>query len=324
MIIWNGKLYRTSCVVFVLPFLLKACSTRTRKKKFRLWLKKKPAFFPNGTARRTISKTIHIFMHHLWLSSFNSETSGDAGDECWSHTHWSEESHNSNCPWCFLEAPTASWSRLVDGDVSDRFFDRLSGGSTVSNFFGARFKAWWKIHSSPLVAVCFPSSENAGVFGGEQWVAVLAAALLVHQLVPQQKNRKNITLYNIKSNWKDLASTWVQKLCEDYTLTWIFVNSCHLCSKILEFLSSYWKVGQCTRPRPPLFFGFIDLPKDRKDRKDSKIVELTTVVDCEIVCSCTNQLKYVGHITPSWTLSYIHEYTILLDINTNIGYKKPL
>ena len=85
---------------------------------------------------------------------------------CWSHTHWSEESHNSNCPWCFLEAPTASWSRLVDGDVSDRFFDRLSGGSTVSNFFGARFKAWWKIHSSPMVAVCFPSSENAGVFGG--------------------------------------------------------------------------------------------------------------------------------------------------------------
>ena len=76
------------------------------------------------------------------------------------------------------------------------------------------------------------------------------------------------------------------------------MNSCHLCSKIQEFLKllESWPVHW---PRLPLFVGFIDLPKDRKDRKDSKIVELTTVVDCEIVCSCTNQLKYVGHITPS-------------------------
>jgi len=57
----------------------------------------------------------------------------------------------------------------------------------------------------------FQAPKTPVFSGGEQWVAVLAAALLVHQLVPQQKNRKNITLYNIKSNWKDLASTSVQQ-----------------------------------------------------------------------------------------------------------------
>ena len=242
-------------------FFWKHVQLETRKKKISTLTLKNTHFLPNGTARRTISKTIHIFMHHLWLSSFNSETSGDAGDECWSHTHWSEESHNSNCPWCFLEAPTASWSRLVDGDVSDRFFDRLSGGSTVSNFFGARFKAWWKIHSSPLVAVCFPSSENAGVFGGEQWVAVLAAALLVHQLVPQQKNRKTITLYNIKSNWKDLASTsvqqWIWRLHADMEFLWTLV----ICAPKSRNFWSYWKVGQCTGHGSPFLLVLLIYPK---------------------------------------------------------------
>ena len=59
----------------------------------------------------------------------------------------------------------------------------------------------------PSGCCLFSKLRKRRCFRGEQWGAVLAAALLVHQLVPQQKKRTNITLYNFKSDWKDLAST---------------------------------------------------------------------------------------------------------------------
>lgn len=232
------------------PFL-KACSTRNPEEDDRLWLYIR-IFFPNGTARRTSRQrsTVSCIISDFRLSMVLFGGPFEARD-------------------LVLKAPTpAGWLMVML--VTD--FHRLSGGSTDFQFFRA-FKAWWKIHSSPLVAVCFPSSENAGVFGGAVGSRVSSCTARSPVGASTKKTYKHHPLQLQK--WLEGPSFDIGQ-----KITWRLhadMNFCQLLSFVLrnpgfsEPTGKLWCTGQGH------LFCFIDLPKDRKDRKDRRLVELMTL-----------------------------------------------